>query len=315
MDDVVAYNRFGKNAHVFEQSNGGEVVVHGEDFGSWARRRTQEMRAVKEARIRQHGKETPIILIPETRQHVIPYTWRPGRIKATTIPAAPYSKPTDTTLPTTSSDIAAHAALVYVLCPSKFFVAYCRRRKIPPFQHVEGFDWFGEYTWQWHRNMSGCWVLGYGDDSCKNDCALPCDCGCNGSFIDRCYCNEFNVGTWQEEAAPEEQQRCSLVEWANGELREKMEADEEILQEQLRRGEEEDAEMQRRMDEHGESWEANFSGDEFECEWGHYWEDEYVILESEESEASESWSVVSGVEQRRFADFTGGGSSAEQWMD
>ena len=117
-----------------------------------------------------------------------------------------------------------------------------------------------------------------------------------------CCCKEFGVGTPWEIPAPEEQQRCSLVEWVRGVLRKRMEADEMIIQEHLARELKLDAEAQRRIDEHNESWEANFGGDEWECEWGHAWEEEYVLVDSEgsavEGEQSEDWwSVVQdGVE-------------------
>ncbi|CAA9962679.1 hypothetical protein PTMSG1_06053 [Pyrenophora teres f. maculata] len=301
MDDILAYYRFGKNADIFEQSDGREVV-HGEDFGSWARRRIHEMRTIKESRIRNHGSDTCPKPLPNIKQHTVHNTWRPGRINAT-IPTAPYSNPTQTTLPTTPTDIDAHATLVCVLRPSKFYLAHCRRRNLPPYQHIEGFSWFGEYTWKWHRNASGCWTLGYGD-GCEYDGAFPCECSCNGSLTYRCYCDEFKVGTWWEGPAPEEQQACSLIEWVKGELRERMEDDERSFQAQLRKGEEEEDELMRRAEESGTSWEANSGGDEFECEWDHSWEDEYVVCESE---GSEDWSVVSGVEQRRFATLKDGG--------
>ena len=309
IDDVLAYIRFGKNADIFERSNGGEEVVHGEDFGSWARRRIHEMRAVKEDRIRQHGKETLPKPLLDVKQHTLRYMWRPDRI-TTTIPTAPYSKPTETTLPTNPADIDAHATLVYILHPSKFFLDYCRRRKMPPYQHIEGFGWFGEYTWQWHRNMSGCWFLGYGD-SCEGGGACPCECPCNGSVTSRCYCKDFGVGTWWEVPALEEQQACSLAEWVRGELRVSMEADERGIQRQLRISEEKEDEVMARADEDVQSWEGSVEGDDYDYEWERDWEDEYVLLEGEGSDASEDWSVVSGVEQRRFADFRDDGNDEE----
>ncbi|KAI2482619.1 hypothetical protein Ptr902_04935 [Pyrenophora tritici-repentis] len=209
MDDILAYYRFGKNADIFERSDGGEVV-HGEDFGFWARRRIHEMRAIKETRISKHGFETCPEPLPDVKQRTVQNTWRPGRINAT-IPTSPYSNPTETTLPTTPADIDAHALLACVLSPSKFHLTYYRSRNLPPYQHIEGFGWFGEYTWQWHRNASGCWTLGYG--ACEYDGAFPCECSCNGSLTYRCYCEEFKVETWQRVPAPEEKQACSLVEW------------------------------------------------------------------------------------------------------
>jgi hypothetical protein len=111
----------------------------------------------------------------------------------------------------------------------------------------------------------------------------------NGSMYYSCYCGHFGVGTIWEEPAPEDQHRCSLVEWVKEELRDRIEKDEKVFQEQLARGLEKDAEEQRRIKDHEISWEANFGGDEWECKWGHLWEEEYVFV----CEArSEEWIVV-----------------------
>jgi hypothetical protein len=81
------------------------------------------------------------------------------------------------------------------------------------------------------------------------------------------------------------------VEWVSGELKEKMEEDENALQEHMARALEQEAETQRRIEEHEDSWEANFGGDEWEFEWGHTWEEEYVVLNRDGSEC-DRWSAV-----------------------
>ena len=73
------------------------------------------------------------------------------------------------------------------------------------------------------------------------------------------------------------------------ELRDRMEKDEKVFQEQLARSLEKDEEEQRRIEDHEMSWEANFGGDEWECEWGQFWEEEYVVVDEARSE---EWIVV-----------------------
>ena len=87
------------------------------------------------------------------------------------------------------------------------------------------------------------------------------------------------MGTEWEVPAPEEVQRCSLVEWVRGELKERMEKDEALLRRQRESVEEE------KLDEDDQGWDSNLS------DWGHYLQDEYVILE-EEQEGSEAWSII-----------------------
>jgi hypothetical protein len=166
-----------------------EGVVNAEDFGAWGRRRINEMRKVKEDRIRRAARNDGI---------------------DTVMPSSPFPAPT--TLPTTSSDIHHHALLTEVLKPSKWLLGYLRREKRAPFPIIEGFYWFGEFKWAWHRNASGCWEFGGECDGC----ALPCPCCCtgNGSMYYPCSCAEFR-GT----VAPEDVQTCSLVEWVKGRLR------------------------------------------------------------------------------------------------
>ncbi|KAF2871489.1 hypothetical protein BDV95DRAFT_572120 [Massariosphaeria phaeospora] len=61
------------------------------------------------------------------------------------------------------------------------------------------------YTWYWHRNDSGCWYLSeYGSGMGK----------CGDSWED-CHCKVYEGEDWDPEAV----QRCSLVEWTRGALR------------------------------------------------------------------------------------------------
>lgn len=283
LDDVIAYNRHGKNAHIFESADPSSLYS-AEDFGAWARRRISEMRLVKEHRLLKYGRYTSPTQPEKVFNHSMQYTSRPGRIRAT-IPTAPFSNPHETTLPTTSSDVRAHATLRCVLTPSKYFIWDCRRRHIPPFPVIDGLAWFGEYTWQWHRNLSGCWELGYANEACEGGAGVPCSCPCNGSVTYRCYCAEFGVGTKWEVPAPEEPQACSLVEWVAGESRGLMKRDERLSWNEGRL----------RGSRDGCAWEQSTASErnEFENESDSSWEDGYVMLQPEGSDSS--WSVVSNL--------------------
>ncbi|KAI4702347.1 hypothetical protein J4E81_002710 [Alternaria sp. BMP 2799] len=225
MDDIEAYELFGKNAHIFEGTATGDIIT-GEDFGTRARRRIAEMRRVKEHRIHTYGEPTspaPLTILPHTMRD----TRRPGHVSAT-IPTASFAQSHETTLPTTLSEIRAHATLACILTLPKILKQRCRSRNEP---------------------------------------ALP-----------------FGVGTEWEVAAPEEVQRCSLVEWASGELRGRMEADEDLRRMQ-REGVEEE-----KLDEYDQGWDSDLS------DWGDDSQDGYVIL-GEEQDGSETWSLVSGVDE------------------
>jgi hypothetical protein len=143
MDDIVEYERFGKHADIFER-NDGEFVVYGENFGTWARRRIDEMRWVKEHRIHKSDKPTSDLRGTLVLPHTLRCTARPGGVMAS-IPTAPLARRTDTTLPTSMEDIRAHLALACVLASSKAFRHHCRRARTPSFQAIEGFGWWGEY--------------------------------------------------------------------------------------------------------------------------------------------------------------------------
>jgi hypothetical protein len=174
IDDVDYFEKFGRWRL---------AVQDADDFGAWGRRRIMEMRAVKEERMQRQS-----------------LSLAPTRVLGTT-------------LPTTPSDIHHHALLAEVLTPNKFLLFASRWNKTPPFPIIDGFYWFGEFEWAWHRNASGCWEFG---GQCGGG-ALPCPC-CNmgnGSMAYPCSCEQF-AGT----VAPEDTQRCGLVEWASSSLME-----------------------------------------------------------------------------------------------
>ena len=208
MDEIVAYQRFGKHADIFEGrvgTNEDGWLISGENFGAWGRRRIGEMRAVKEERIRKAQRtRTPSLSVP-----------RKGDEKHSS--SVIVSKPPipHTTLPITPLDKLGHNLLTSILMPNKYFRWYCRKKNIPAFPTIYGFGWFGEFEWQWHRNASGCWELGYPSE-CNGCDSLPCTCCCtrNGSMYYRCYCADFG----RDEKSPEKMQRCSLVEWVKGVL-------------------------------------------------------------------------------------------------
>ena len=92
------------------------------------------------------------------------------------------------------------------------------------------------------------------------------------------------MGTEWEVPAPEEVQTCSLVEWASGELRGRMEDDEIVLRMQ-----------QEKLDEYDQGWDSDLS------DWVDDSQHGYVIL-GEEQDGSETWSIVSGVDEDCFDD-------------
>ncbi|CAO2650174.1 Nn.00g014660.m01.CDS01 [Neocucurbitaria sp. VM-36] len=208
MDEIVAYQRHGKNADIFEGRVGTREdgwLISGENFGAWGRRRIMEMRAVKEERIRKAQRTlTPAVPTPVKGDE------KPSIDKADSTPRIPH-----TTLPITPSDIEGHQLLSSILTPNKYFRQRCRVKNIPPIPAINGFYWFGEYAWQFHRNGSGCWELGY-VGQCDDCGSFPCPCCCtgNGSMYYGCSCKDFA----RDEKSPEEVQSCSLVEWVRGAL-------------------------------------------------------------------------------------------------
>ncbi|KAF2029597.1 hypothetical protein EK21DRAFT_112807 [Setomelanomma holmii] len=177
LDDVAYRERFG----IWRP--GARLDEEAEDFGAWARRRVNEMRAVKEERLRQAQSEN-------------------------------HTNSVATTLPTTPEDCTAHALLASMLTLSKRQTQYFRSKHRPLLPSIRGFAWFGEFEYAWHRNASGCWEFGYADCGW---CVFPHSC-CGIAYA-RCSCREFTdgEGRWKG-PAPEERQGCALVEWVSGEL-------------------------------------------------------------------------------------------------
>lgn len=219
-DDVIRYEKLHKNAEVFE--NPELYTETGETFSTWAQRRIAEMRAVKESRVQTSSapRQQPMVY---KKTRLIYAQLGVDRLDYTIYCGSPLT----TTLPTNAHDAHGHALLRAALTPTKWAVRQARRNwKNSVFPRIQGDIWFGEYTWRWHKNASGCWEFGYGE--CGGG-AIPCPC-CNmgnGSMHFECYCEEF-----RDEVAPDEQQRCSLVEWVGTEGRRLIRADEAWVQSQ-----------------------------------------------------------------------------------
>ncbi|KAF2848354.1 hypothetical protein T440DRAFT_470221, partial [Plenodomus tracheiphilus IPT5] len=147
-DDMVLNQRYGKFAELVDRKYGrvGSVRL-GEGFGEWVMRRVGEMRGVKEERL---GRK---IAGGESLSGVM-----------------------RTTRPTDPDDILGHALLRDVLDPLCY--PYCLRPRYKPFfPIIDAVLFFGAATWdwQWHRNASGCWELGYVSETCEGG-AFPCSC-------------------------------------------------------------------------------------------------------------------------------------------
>ncbi|KAK7183723.1 hypothetical protein DPSP01_004357 [Paraphaeosphaeria sporulosa] len=200
-DGVVGYEVLHKHAEVFENS---ELYTEtGETVSVWAQRRIAEMRAVKDT---------------QTRTQAAPRRTRIG------VGRFDYQincgSPLTTKLSTNAYAAYGHTQLRAALTrPTQARQMARFNLKIPPSPRIHNYNWFGEYTWRWHRKASGCWQMGYGD--CGNF-AMPCPCSESGCFCYflRCYCEKF-----EGQVVPEEQQRYSLLEWAGAEGSRFIEAD------------------------------------------------------------------------------------------
>lgn len=196
MDTLEHFSRFGTWGDAKAIGDGED----GEDFSTWGKRRIEEMRRVKENRIRQKQAMSTAksnLSLPKSTTPSTSIVCRTANVVPTT------------TLPTTYSDIRGHELLKYVLKPLDHHLKYLRRINKVFFPIVHGFSWFGEYSWAMHRNESGCWE--FGREHCGS-AALQCLCCWSPKY--RCYCEQF-----EGQASPEDLQRCALVEWAKGELR------------------------------------------------------------------------------------------------
>jgi hypothetical protein len=252
MDDIERYQEFHQGADVFESPL--PFIEVGEDFTTWCLRRIAEMRAVKEFRL---ARGTP--------QHVKPAIWQRKRDARSRKQIVVYiGDETSTTLPTNAYNALGHELLRSVLAPKNWW--HRQRMSNAELLHGKGgYRWFGEYTWQWYRNGSGCWELGYGGEYWCEECG-----GMSWSAKHKeCVEREREIGP-----APEEAQRCCLVEWVGREGRDL------ILRE------ERDA-MFREDGKEMELDDENMVGvvGEGEAEEGHGWD--LVSIAS-----SEAWSVV-----------------------
>jgi hypothetical protein len=193
MDDLTRYQVLHQDAETFESSE--PYLEVGENFTTWCQRRINEMRSVKESRIRL---DAPLTFQPMVRQDKMDHRYR-GQYCVYTGDA------TTTTLPTTVYDALGHELLRCVLSPGRWWVKQCQRRNKPPFRAIENNGWFGEYEWHWHQNLSGCWEIGRGGSCTSHEGGVSCAAIEGGVVVT---------------PAPEEMQRCSLLEWVGEKGRE-----------------------------------------------------------------------------------------------
>ena len=142
----------------------GEMEV-GETFEVWCRRRINEMRAVKESRLRAKltaRKPSSTMVTSGTPRFNIDDDEDEG-YHSSTFTSPSIVTPT-TTLPTTQNDIEGHTLLSNFLSLSTRYLAE---------RDQTDYSWFGEYAWYWHRNETGRWVVH--DWPCGED-NLSCFC-------------------------------------------------------------------------------------------------------------------------------------------
>ncbi|KAJ4350400.1 uncharacterized protein N0V89_009021 [Didymosphaeria variabile] len=145
----------------------------GETFSKWGQRRINEMRQVKEDRLRAKLASTSTAQSPSTEGRVDDCQ----DLASTT---GEHKTALKTTLPTTPSDIRGHERLAGVVRPRS------RRKsdKIPHIIHDYGF--FDEYEWYWHRNLNGCFEL--------------TSWASHSTFYSPCYCEAYALcGRWSPE--------------------------------------------------------------------------------------------------------------------
>jgi hypothetical protein len=215
-DDVIRYITLRHGASAFESSE--PYVEIGESFPVWAQRRIAEMRAVKESRIRKGEPEKMKQMVWRRRKdwrHFKKYDIYCGDERSTT-------------LPTNAYDASGHEILRSILTPLRWYNKPQRVDNAPLFRPINNGYWFGEFAWAWHRNESGCWEIGY-DTGCTKiegdwkDGPIPCPhcCDVSPGMYYECFCRQCKCTP-----APEEMQRCSLVEWVGEKGREIMVQDE-----------------------------------------------------------------------------------------
>ncbi|KAF1914432.1 hypothetical protein BDU57DRAFT_519433 [Ampelomyces quisqualis] len=205
-DDLERYTWFNSDAEVFESSK--PYIEVGEDFVTWCQRRTMEMRCVKESRLRARGSTM-------VKQRVWKSSIHPRYRTRYEIYIGDNKT---TTLPTNEYDALGHGLLRSMLVLERWWKKRARISNASLFRGPNRYGWFGEYEWEWYQNESGCWEIGLGG-LLATDYPTPCD------YCDRidlntgeeCYCSGWGIMP-----APEEMQRCSLVEWVGKEEREMM---------------------------------------------------------------------------------------------
>ncbi|PVI01014.1 hypothetical protein DM02DRAFT_613970 [Periconia macrospinosa] len=222
---VERYNEFGENAAVFEGKSPSEF--DGETFVDWAQRRISEMRAVKERRILD-PKSRPALLGRTLYQYRRGYSFHPFHPlydRRQKIPVY-IGTPLTTTLPTNSYDAHGHALLRQTLTISKWWLHRCRMTNTNPHREISYSRWFGEYSWDWHRNRSGCWELGYGGCSegerdvwDGGPIISPSYYGYYHDYGSPCWCDKFVDEEGEMRGAPEDGESCCLLEWVDWEGR------------------------------------------------------------------------------------------------
>lgn len=176
----------------------------GETFSQWGQRRINEMRAVKEARLRAKLQTSPTTRTTSTSSaKEVDSDEDEGYHSSTSTDSNPSSSPIPTTTqPTDPYDIQGHDLIKKVLTVNP------RRQKWVKFSTVEGFYWFGEFEWYWHRNWSGCWYV----------TEHPC------ITWSPCFCNQFRDLVWWD---PEDVQRYDLSWWMDDETWDRLIMEEE----------------------------------------------------------------------------------------
>jgi hypothetical protein len=163
-----------------------EYTVSGETFAVWCQRRINEMRAVKEARLRA--------LL--TSQDTDPDEDKGCHSSTSTSSILAISL---TTFPTSPLDVYGHKLLKNILKPPAWLIHHPRWNKHRPLP--DDYFWFGEYTWHWHRNATGCWYVSV--SSC-------------GIIYPECSCKKWRADEWLG-WDPEGGTKCWLAELTKGE--------------------------------------------------------------------------------------------------
>jgi hypothetical protein len=198
-DDIGWYITVRRGADAIDREE--PYVETGESFAIWCQ---------KEDRIRR-GKSLSSRQMVWRRKH----DWQYGRSHDVYT-----GDEKTTTLPTTAYDALSHELLRFMLQTEH---RWTRRQGVSNgslFRLTNGYQWFGDFEWEWRRNMSGCWEVGYGScricDEHQTDTSVSCPrcCAIGGSEYYESFCREDRCFP-----APEETQKGSLIEWVGQEGR------------------------------------------------------------------------------------------------